>query len=142
MSMRTLRSTVSRISCFSRGRDIHIGGGQIGQRASRLRALHGRDQLAWHLRQKLQRLDGLLAQQHGARFDLLAFNLGLGDALDFGREHRPLAHEIEHAETLDALHDHMMAAIGRGQVARDIGDRADAVHVRAVGLQRSRHRAA
>ena len=118
-----------------RGRDIHIGGGQIRQRASRLRALHGPDQLAWHLRQKLQRLDGLLAQQHGARFDLLAFNLGLGDALDFGRERRPLSHEIEHAETLDTLHDHMMAAIGRGQIARDIGDRADAVHVGAVGLR-------
>ena len=65
-----------------------------------------------------------------------AFILGLGDALHFGHEHGPLAREIEHAETLDALHDHMMAAIGRGQIARDIRDRANAVHVGAVGLQR------
>jgi len=35
-----------------------------------LRALHRRDQLGRNLRQKLKRLDGLLAQQHGARLDL------------------------------------------------------------------------
>ena len=58
----------------------------------------------------------------------------LGDAHGFCGRTPAVDPEFEHAEAL-ALHDHMMAAIGRGQVARDVGDRADAVHVGAVGLR-------
>ena len=61
-------------------RDVHIGSREIRQRGSRLRILHRGNQLGRHLRQKFKRLDSLLAQQHGARFDLRSIHHGLRDA--------------------------------------------------------------
>ena len=75
-----------------------------------------RHQLRRDLRQQFERLDGLLTQEHGARFDFLSFRLRLrlGDALHIGGQGGALADEVEHAKALDALHDHVMAAVWRG----------------------------
>lgn len=51
------------------------------------------------------------------------------------REERALAHEPGNPETLQSLHDDVMAAIGKVHVAQDVGDRAGAVHVDRTGLR-------
>ncbi len=42
--------------------------------------------------------------------------------------------EVGDAEALDALADQMVAALGAGDVAHDVGDRADAVEIVRSGI--------
>ncbi len=122
--------------------DIHVGGRQVRQRGSRLRVLHRGHKLGGHLGQKLQRLDGLLPQEHRASLDLRAVHRWLGEPEHVGDQERPFLRELRDAEALDALDDGMVAAVGSRHVAHDIGDGADAMHVGARGLLRPRRRAA
>ena len=60
--------------------------------------------------------------------------VGLGDVQHARDEERPAVQELDDLEALLALADQMMRAVRRGDVAQDVGDRADAVHVDPAGL--------
>ncbi len=52
------------------------------------------------------------------------------------QQERIAFHEVGDAEALHALADQVMAALGAGHVAHDVGDRADAVQVVRPGVVR------
>ena len=109
--------------------EVHIGRDQIGELAGRADRLDGGDHLRRRLRHELQRLHRLPLQIEEARLDLGRAHVGLLDALDAGEHERPAAEEVRGAEALLALAHEMVRAVRGGDVADDVGDRADAVEV-------------
>ena len=87
------------------------------------------DQFLRRLRQQLERFHRLAAQMQQPRLDLGRAGLRLRDAQHARDEERPAAEEFQHLEALLALADEMVRAVGRGDVAHDVGDRAHAMHV-------------
>ena len=108
---------------------VHIGDRQVGQRRRRLDRLHGGQQVRRHLGQQLDGLDGLRLQIDKARFDLRRAHAGLGNLHDARDQERPARQIFADLEALLALADQVVGAVGRGEVAHDIGDRAHAMHV-------------
>ena len=64
-----------------------------------------------------------------ARLDLGRARLRLGNAQHARDEERPAVEESSDLEALLALADEVVRAVRRGDVAHDVGDRADAVQV-------------
>ena len=108
---------------------VHIGDRQVGQRRRRLDRLHGGQQVRRHLGQQLDGLDGLRLEIDKARFDLRRAHARLGNLHDAGDQERPARQIFADLEALLALADQVIGAVGRGDVAHDIGDRAHAMHV-------------
>jgi hypothetical protein len=115
---------------------VEIGGDDVRQCAGvgdRVDLLH---HLLRHLGQQLERLQRLALEVDEARLDLgrLGLALGLDDPLDAGDQEWPAVEELDHPEALFALGDGMMASVLAGQVADDIGDRADPIEVDHAGV--------
>ena len=112
---------------------IEIGRGQIRQRTGRAGRLDGLAQLGRHLRQQVHDLAHLALQHEEARLDLRAdLRTGAGrlDDVQAARQQERMAlDEFGDAEPLHALADHMMRAVGRRDVAHDVGHRADLVKI-------------
>ena len=111
------------------GLDVHVGGRKIRERRRLLDRLDGGKEIRGHLRQQLDRLDGLRLEIDEARLDLGAAQVGLGDPHDARDHERPAGQIFDHLKALLALADEVVGAVRRGEVAHDIGDRAHAVHV-------------
>ena len=109
--------------------DVHVGGRQVGKRRRRVDRLDGAEQILRHLRQELDRLDGLRLQIDETRLDLRAAHARLRDLHDARDHERPAGQELADLEALLALADEVMPAVRRGDVAHDVGDRAHAMHV-------------
>ena len=111
------------------GLQIHVGGRKVGERARRAQALHSSRQLGRHLRQKLERLQRLALEVQEARFHLGRLRLLVRNALHARDQERPAGEELERLEALVPLGDEVVRAIGRGDIAHDIGNGAHAVQV-------------
>ena len=96
--------------------------------------MHRRDQFRRRLRQQLERLERLPLQVEEARLDLRRTRRRLRNVQHARRQERPARQEFEDAEALHALADEVMAAVRCGDVAHDIGDRADPVQVVGSGI--------
>ena len=64
-----------------------------------------------------------------ARGDLGGIDFGLADLVDPRHEIGIAGQELEHAEAPRAARDQMMVAVGRGHIAQDLGDGADAMQM-------------
>ena len=64
-----------------------------------------------------------------ARLDLRRAHARLGNLHDARDQERPARQIFADLEALLALADQVIGAVGRGDVAHDIGDRAHAMHV-------------
>ncbi len=116
---------------------VHVGDGEIGERPRRVGRFNGGHQLAWRLRQKAQGFQRLTAQVQEPRFDFRRTRFRFRHADDARHHEGPAAQEFDDLEALLALADHVIGAVRRRDVARDIRDRSHAVHVdrrRIVGL--------
>ena len=80
-------------------------------------------------RQQRDRLARPLLQLMHARGDLGRIDLGLADLVDPGDEEGIAGQELGDAEAAGAARDEVMAAVRRGHVAQDFGDRADAMQM-------------
>ena len=89
---------------------------------------------AAHLRKQLDRLDGLPLQIDEPRLDLGRAQIGLGDLHHARDKERPAGEIFGDLKPLLALADEMVRAVRRGDVARDVGDRAHAMHVDRRGV--------
>ena len=116
------------------GGGVHVGRDHVGERRRRLDALDRGEQLGRSLRQQLHRLDRLSLEVDEARLDVVRHRGRLGDAQHAGDEERPAVQELDDLEALLALADEMVGAVGRGDVAHDVGDRAHPVHVDRQGI--------
>ena len=108
---------------------IEIGRGEVGQRAGRTGGLDGLAQLRRHLRQQVQHFAHLALQHEEARLDLGARAGGLDHVQAARHQERMALDEFGDAEPLHALADHVMRAVGRRDVAHDVGDGADLVEI-------------
>ena len=84
----------------------------------------------------------LLLQHMEARLDLGRRRGRLGEVQAAGQQEGVAFDEVGDTEALDALADQMVAAFGAGDVAQDVGDRADAVEIVRARDRPSRGRAA
>ena len=73
---------------------VHIGDRQVGERRRRFDRLHGGQQIRRHLRQQLDRLDGLRLEIDEARLDLRRAHARLGNLHDARDQERPAATDI------------------------------------------------
>ncbi len=135
--------TLLQVNCLEqrlllRRLDVYEAGDEVGKRAGRGNRLDGGDELLRSLRQELEDLKRALLQLHESRLDLAAGGLGLFDAPD-ARRHEWVALEIlDHAEALLPLANDVMRAVGRRDVAHDVGNRANEaklVRPRPFGLR-------
>ena len=108
---------------------VHIGGGEVGELRGRLDRLDRGKQILRHLRQELDRLERLRLEIDEARLDFRRLCIRLGNAQHARDQERPAAQIFDDLEARFALADDMVGAVGRGDVAHDIGDRAHAMHV-------------
>ncbi len=90
---------------------------------------HGVDQLDGGLRQQLQDFDRLVAQMQHPRLDVLAAELGLGQALDPRHQKRVAVKKIDDAKAPVALADYMVLTVGARHIAQDVGLGAHPVQV-------------
>ena len=86
-----------------------------------------------HVGQQRDHLAGALLQLMHARGDLGREDFGLADLVDAGDQERIARQEIAHAEAPRAAGDQMMVAVGRGDVAQDLGDGADLMQMLRAG---------
>ena len=124
------RSTVSRISCFSIRRDVHVGRGHVRQGRGRGETGDGLAQLLRRLRDQLQHLERLRAQVHEPRLDLGADVGRFRNVQAAGDEVRPAVQPFGDLEALRALADQVVLARGRGDIAQDIRDHTHAMQGR------------
>ena len=115
------------------GRDVHIGGGQVGELGGR-GVLDRHHQLLRRLRQELDGFERLTLQVEEAGLHLGGAGVGFGDGGDARHRERGARQKVEDTEALDALADDMVGAVGGGDVAHDIGQRADAVKILGAGI--------
>ena len=109
--------------------DVHVGDGEIGERAGALDRLDRAGELGRRLRQQFERLEREVAQGEEARLDLGGAGRRFRNAQHARDHERPAAEEFEDLEALLALADHVVGAVGAGDVAHDVRHRAHAVHV-------------
>ena len=119
---------------FLRHLQVHEARDDIGKRRGRLDGADRIAELGRRLGQQLQGFDGTLAQRERARLDVLVDRRRLLVRLDARHQERLAAHIVEHRETLLALRDQVMGAVGRGHEAHDGSDRAHAVKLLGVGI--------
>ena len=131
-----------------RRRSVDDAGDEVGERGGGIEVVDRRRHLGGHVRQQLHRLAGALAQQVDAGLDLRRQDLGDADLLDPRDQERKAGEEFDDAEAAHALADHMMGAVGRGDVAQDARDRSDRVQLLGlrvldgrIGLQQDAERA-
>ena len=138
MSRRAFRSRVSRTVLLLLGLGVHVGGGHVGQGAGRGELGDRLAQLRRRLGHQVEDLQGLGAQVDEAGLDLRVRPGRLGQKLAARDEERPAFDEAGHVEPLHALADDVMLAVLCGDVAQDVGDDADVVHLfrRRIGLRR------
>jgi hypothetical protein len=108
---------------------VHVGDGKIGELRGRLDRLDGGYEFGGRLRQQLQRFHGLRPEVDEPRLDLRSARVRLRDLHDAGDEEGPTCQVFGDLKTPLALADEMVRAVGRGDVADDVGDRAHAMHV-------------
>ena len=108
---------------------VHVGDGEIGELRGRLDRLDGGHEFGGRLRQQLQRFHGLRPEVDEPRLDLRSARVRLRDLHDAGDEEGPACQVFDDLKTPLALADEMVRAVGRGDVADDVGDRAHAMHV-------------
>ncbi len=120
------------------GGGVHVGRHHVGERGRRVDALDRRQQFGRRLRQQLHRLDRLPLEVHEARFDVVRHRRRLGDPQHPRHEERPAVEKLDDLEALLALTDEMVGAVGRGEVAGDVGDRPHPMHVDRKRLVRLR----
>ena len=125
-------------------RRIHVGRDHVRQHRGRLDRLDRRQQFLRRLRQELQDFHGLPLQENETRLDVGRGRLRLGDGnpQDARDEKRPSRQEFDDLEAFRSLTDQMMPAVGRRDVAGDIGDGPRTVQVdrqRIDGLRLSLH---
>ena len=111
------------------GRQIEVGADHVGEPAGIGHVADGLDQFRRRLRQELQRLERLPLEIEEAGFDLRRPGRGLLEPFDAGDQERPAAEEFDYAEPLLPLGDDVVRSILAGDVAHDIGDRADAIEI-------------
>ena len=105
--------------------DVHIGGGEIGERRRRGGGLECGEKLRRRLRQQLNGFDGEPLQVEKTRLDLRRTRGGLRNMQHPRHRERRARQEIENAGTLDALADDVVGFVGRGNVTHDVRDRAN-----------------
>ena len=108
---------------------IDDAGDEVGQRRRQFQAVDRGRHLRRDVRQQLHRLARALADQARARLDLRRHHLGDADLLDPRHQKRIAREEFEHAEAPQALGDHVMSAVGRGDVAQDLRGRPELVEL-------------
>ena len=108
---------------------VHVGDGQIRERRWSLDRLHRCEQLRRRLRQQLDCFQRLRLQIDKTRLDLGRVRVGFGDLQHARNKERPAAEILNDLESLFALADQVMRAVGRGDVAHDIGERTHPMHV-------------
>jgi hypothetical protein len=96
--------------------------------------LQDRDQFLRRLRKQFRGFDRLALQIQKARLDLRRGRRGFGNVEDACRRKRRARKEIEHTDALHTLADDVMAVVGAGDIADDIGDGADTVEVVRTGF--------
>jgi len=111
------------------GGSVHEGRDHVGERAGGIDVLDGREQFRRRLRQELNGFDRLAPEMDEPGLDFVGRRSGLGNPLGPGDEERPPGQIVESPETLFALADEMVGAVGRSDVANDIGDRSHSVEV-------------
>ncbi len=109
--------------------------GQLRRRGDLLD--RGRD-LGRHVGKQRNRLAGTLLQLMHAGGDFGGIDLGLADLLDAGDEEGVAGEELAQTEAPRAARHEVMATVGRGHIAQDLGDRADAMQIVGAGLIRRR----
>ncbi len=120
---------VSRMSCLSCRLDVHVGSREIGQRGGRGSRLERGDQFRRRLRQQLNRFDRLPLQIEKLRLDLRRGRRRLRNMLHPRHREWRARQEIENAGALNALADDVVGFVGRGNVADDVGDRANPIKI-------------
>ena len=110
-------------------REVGGIGDEIGKRRRRLNLVYGVGKLFRQRRQQRDRLARPLLQLMHAGGDLGRIDLGLANLIDQGDKEGVARHEFGDAEAAGAARDEVMAAVLRGHVAQDFGDRADAMEV-------------
>ena len=93
-----------------------------------------------HVGQQRDRLAGALLQLMHARGDLGGIDLGLADLVDPGHQEGIARQELEHAKAPRAAGDQMMIAVGRGDIAQNLGRSADAMEMLGARRRRPRDR--
>ena len=116
------------------GREVEIGGDEVGQLRRVARVLHGADEVGGRLRQELQGLERHALQVREARLDVGRALLGLDDEPHARPEEGLLVQELFDLEAGFALHHHVVLAVRRRDVAQHVGDRAEGVEVARRGL--------
>ena len=113
--------------------EVRDVGDEIGERRRRLHLIDGGRDLRRHVGQQRDYLAGALLQLMHARGDLGREDFGLADLLDARDQERIARQELAHAEAPRAAGDQMMVAVGRGDVAQDLGDGADLMQMLRAG---------
>ena len=132
LSRRAPRSMVSRIPCFSSSAGVHAIGCHVRERRGRFHGLDRRQLFGRRLGKQPQRFHRLALQEDERRFDLRRDGgaVDLRDETEARDQEWPSREKFEDLEPLRALADEAMTAVRGGDVARDIGDRPDAMQIR------------
>ena len=107
--------------------DIEEAGDGVGKNSRRFDRAHRGTELRRRLWQQLECLRGQPLQVERPRLDLDRDAQGLGQRFHARSKERVARLEVDHAEALLALGDHVAAAVGRSHVAQDAGQRAHPV---------------
>ena len=111
------------------GLDVHVGSGEVGERRRSLDRLDRGKKVSRHLRQELDRFDGLRLQIDETGFDFGRARLRFWNPQHAGNHKGPAGQIFDDLESLLALADQMMRSVRGRDVAHDIGERAHAMHV-------------
>ncbi len=111
------------------GLHVHEADDQVGQAAGRLNGLNRPRQLAGHLRQQRQGLDGARLENLGACLDLRPGRVGFRQRLDARGEIRPLVCKLLHTEPALALGNEVMRSIRRGHITDDRRQHTDLMQI-------------
>ena len=115
--------------------DVHVGGREVGERAGRGGRLQRRDQLRRRLRQQLDRLDRLPLQVQEARLDLRrTCSSAPGCEARAPRGTGVPGKKSRMRKRCTPWQTMWWLPSGAGDVAHDIGDRADAVEIVGAGI--------
>gem|GEM_PF-6527193 len=104
-------------------------GDQVGECAGLADALHRADQFLRNLRQVLQELERPFADADHSRLDLAVGRLGLLDPLRVSHRERVAGQQAADAKALQPLADDDVGVVGEGDVAQDVGNRADRAQI-------------
>ena len=122
-------------------------GDEVGECARLGDALHRADQLLRNLRQVLQEFECAFADADHSRLDLAVGRLGLVDPLGVRHRKGVTGQKAADAKALQPLADDDVGIVGEGDVAQDVGHRADPAQILqgwlldfGVPLQQDSHR--